>query len=191
MRTRQVTTFIGAAMVAGAAAWAPAAGAQIRSPFPQRASAPRVETRSGSAFWLGAGLSLGPSTLGAQLDASYWNRRLYRLRTAVLGGFGTGTGSVSDIAEVALLVGSGRPVGRNWGHASAGIGQVTGSFNGGGDFSAVGLAAEAQLISQAMPHLSFGAGGNLNGRASFASITLSILIGRMPFERSTFPGALR
>lgn len=188
MRTRRVTKLARAALLAGAIVWVPAASAQVRSPFPGRPARGPVETRSGSAFWGGLGLGIGVSTLSAQIDASYWNERLYRFRTTVHGSATTTAGEPGDIAEVALLVGSGRPVGRNWAHASAGIGQVSGSVSGGGDFSAVGLAGEAQLISQAMPHLSFGVIGNLNSRASFANVTLSILIGRMPFEPSTFPG---
>ena len=78
-------------------------------------------------------------------------------------------------------IGTGRPVGRNWGGASVGIGIVEGSAPDEASFTTAGLAADAQLISGRFPHLALAAVGNANPKASFAAVTLSILLGRMPF----------
>jgi hypothetical protein len=53
-------------------------------------------------------------------------------------------------------------------------------------FTTVGLALDAFLVSGSFPHLSTGLSSNLNPERPFAAVTVSLLIGKMPFYSGPF-----
>lgn len=175
-----------AAALAAGAATGPGAGAQVVRPAPGPPPLEDVRLAPRRAVWTGLGLALGTAGFGGVLEVSYWNGRLFRARAGVHTDPAQASG---DMTEIAALVGTGRPVGRNWGAAAAGIGIVERTDTDGTSSTVPGVAADVQLISARFPHLAFAATANVNAKQSFAGFTLSLLLGRMPFGDGFTPRA--
>jgi hypothetical protein len=162
-----------------AAGRAAPAGAQVPAAAPARADDARV------AVWGGAGLGLSSAGALLHLDVSHHRAaRLLRGRLTAhsnLGGLGTRPDE--SVTEVSALVGRGAVCcGGNWGSASAGGGVVLGRLGSDAtQFTTVGLAAEAALVSRRRPHLAVTAFANANPKRSFAGVSLSLVLGRVPF----------
>jgi hypothetical protein len=69
--------------------------------------------------------------------------------------------------------------GGNWGSVSGGVALVAGDRDDE-SFETVGIPLQAQLISRRMPHLGVTVAANLNTEVPFASILLSLQVGRVP-----------
>jgi len=138
------------------------------------------------AFWVGAGLGLGSAGLAAAVDLSYWTRaRLLRTRAALHADFAGGADPdrSTSVSEVAVLVGQGRPaLWRNWGAAAIGVGVAFVGSVPEPARATIGVALESQLISGITPHVALTAAANVNPVHSYASLTASLLIGRMPWR---------
>ena len=150
--------------------------------LPSTAEPPAASDR---AVWGGAGVGLGSVGALVQLDASlYRASRLLRGRLTAhsnLGGFGTRADE--SVTELSALLGRGAACcGGNWGSASVGGGVVVGRRGPDeAQFTTVGLAGEAALMSRRRPRLSVSAFANLNPERSFAGLSLSLVFGRTPF----------
>lgn len=137
-----------------------------------------------AATWGGVGAGL--SSVGALLHldlARHRAPRLVRGRLTAHSNFGgLGTQRDESVTELSALIGRGVDCcGGNWGSASLGGGVVLGQL--GADaarFTTVGLAGELSLISRRRPHLVAAAFANANPKRSFAGVSLSLALGRVP-----------
>lgn len=141
-----------------------------------------------TATWGGVGIGLGSVGALLQLDLSrYREARLVRGRlTAHSNLGGLGTQQDESLTELSALIGRGAVCcGGNWGSVAVGGGLVLGRRGSdAAQFTTVGLAAEAALISRRRPHLAVAALANVNPKRSFVAVSVSLLIGRAPFAAS-------
>lgn len=161
---------------------------------------PVISPRTTPAVWGGLGLGVGSAGFMAQMDVSRMKHdRLLRARWnghTNMGGTWSGEPDES-VSELSVLAGRGRICcGGNWGAYALGGGLVTGSRGSApaDEYTTVGLAGEAFLVSARFPHLAISVLGNANMEKSFVAANLAILLGRMPFNsvappvRGRFPG---
>ena len=152
---------------------------------------PRAGAQASSAsLWGGAGVGVGTAGLGLLLDLDHADAgRIWRGRFSGYNNLGGGwnpDAAQAGVVELSVLYGPGAPVlGGNFGAITAGAGWVNGRREHRNapteNFNTVGLAVGAQLLSWRLPHLSIEAVGNLNPKMSFAGVTVSILLGSMPW----------
>ena len=161
---------------------------------------PVISPRTTPVAWGGLGLGVGSAGVMAQMDFSRAkNDRLLRARWnghTNMGGTWSGEPDES-VSELSVLTGRGRICcGGNWGAYALGGGLVTGSRGSApaDEYTTVGFAGEAFLVSARFPHLAVSVLGNANFEKSFVAVNLAILLGRMPFNtmappiRARFPG---
>jgi hypothetical protein len=163
-------------------------------PFPFAAPvAPEGSART--AWWGGVGAGLGAASPGFVAQAELNRQRggpLLRARVSDFEGFSSwgNAGEAESLQEMSVLIGGGTPCCHgHWGGWALGAGVVTGSSGSAPErkIRTAGLSGDAFLISGRAPHFSFGVGGNLNPQRSFATISVSLLLGRMPFLTTPAP----
>jgi hypothetical protein len=156
-------------------------------------SPPVISPRATPAVWGGLGVGVGSAGFMAQMDVSRVKTdRLLRARWnghTNMGGTWSGEPE-ENVSELGILTGRGGICcGGNWGAYALGGGLVTGSVGPAPaeEFTTVGLAGEAFLVSARFPHLAISMLGNANVKKSFIAVNLSILLGRMPFNTMAPP----
>ncbi|MDB4906679.1 MAG: hypothetical protein JWO05_1463 [Gemmatimonadetes bacterium] len=151
----------------------------------------RLDAQNNTAsLWGGAGVGVSTAGLGLLLDFNHAESgRIWRGRFSAHNNLGGGLNleaKQASVMELSFLYGKGAPVlAGNYGAITAGAGWVTGSRDRAGGtaekVNTVGLAVGVQMLSWRTPHLSLEALGNLNPKMSFAGVTISILLGSMPW----------
>lgn len=137
--------------------------------------------QSGNRLWGGLGAALGTPGIGVVFDGSLLRAEtLWQARLAVHAPFMSADYRDPFLTEAAVMVGRGGRTLGNWGSVAAGLAVVSGERSSEDTFETVGLAGEARLISQRFPRIGVALGTNLNSEASFAALTLSLQLGRVP-----------
>ena len=140
-----------------------------------------------TATWGGVGVGLGSTGVLAQGDLNRYQRdRMYRLRVSAHDNSLASTAQGIErksLTEWSVLAGRGTPCcGSNWGGWALGGGIVNGSRGSPArDYSTLGAAGEAFLVSGRWPHVSISAAANINPEDPVGWFTVSLLLGRMPF----------
>ncbi|MBW3570353.1 MAG: hypothetical protein KY467_04540 [Gemmatimonadetes bacterium] len=166
------------AALAASAAMPAAARAQIVTGRP----APTPEQPR--AFLIGLGVSVGTVGIGLAGDVAMvrgdrvFSGRLTFQSTMELGL--TPEAESLVVSELGVMYGRGRRVGKaNWGSVSAGLALVSGDREGE-TFVTVGIPLQAQYVARGLPHMGATLSANLNLDAPFASLAMSVRVGRVP-----------